>query len=87
MAPCTHSPSELVVGSSGSHDLARLQDSLDTRKGPVQYWQLQAIMSLQGLVGVGSVTSGDPREHAAAPDSATPGGAAATTDGELKKAP
>mmetsp|Transcript_83089 Transcript_83089/g.185469 ORF Transcript_83089/g.185469 Transcript_83089/m.185469 type:complete len:92 (-) Transcript_83089:125-400(-) len=71
MASCTHSPSELVAGTSVS--IAQLQGSLDARAGPAQYGQLQAVMALRGLVPDRSPSSGTASERGAAPDFALPG--------------
>eukprot|EP00414_Alexandrium_minutum_P008708 CAMPEP_0113824894 /NCGR_PEP_ID=MMETSP0328-20130328/3474_1 /TAXON_ID=39455 /ORGANISM="Alexandrium minutum" /LENGTH=75 /DNA_ID=CAMNT_0000792841 /DNA_START=74 /DNA_END=301 /DNA_ORIENTATION=- /assembly_acc=CAM_ASM_000350 len=75
MSSCAH---------SASHDIAELKASLDTRTGPVQYSQLQAIMALQGLACDRSFSNGVPGKPAAAANNAAPpkddaalGGAAA----------
>lgn len=63
----------VAVGTAGVYDIAQLQASLDARRGPAQYGQVQAVMALKGLIVDRSVLGGGTR----APADGPPGSAAA----------
>lgn len=48
---CQHRSLTLNAGPAAGHfDLVQLKASLDSRRGPASYSQLQAVMAMKGLV-------------------------------------